>query len=195
TAEIVPSKVTQPPAAAAAAASPETAQKQVDPLLESSFKLMEVIHQIASNAEQRNGMSVVAIKKALDAKGYKTVTHKFLISSSLKGLTEKSFRTHTKGISGSPINLLTEKLTMRKFSKAKSPGAKMTEKPIAYNKPKPTKTRKLAKVLASDFTVVTTGFSFYNQWKQSPTIYTIKPFYDLTGCYKNPSNSSIMILK
>uniref|UniRef100_A0A4W3GHW8 H15 domain-containing protein n=1 Tax=Callorhinchus milii TaxID=7868 RepID=A0A4W3GHW8_CALMI len=132
---------------AAAAASPETAQKQVDPLLESSFKLMEVIHQIASNAEQRNGMSVVAIKKALDAKGYKTVTHKFLISSSLKGLTEKSFRTHTKGISVSYTHERATRQIIRplsnRFSKAKSPGAKMTEKPIAYNKPKPTKTRKM----------------------------------------------------
>uniref|UniRef100_A0A4W3GHT1 H15 domain-containing protein n=1 Tax=Callorhinchus milii TaxID=7868 RepID=A0A4W3GHT1_CALMI len=164
-------------AAAFAAASPEAAKKQVDPLLESSFKLMEEFHQIAASAEQRNGMSVVAIKKALDAKGYKTVTHKFHVRSPLKGLTEKSFLTHTKGISatvsykhkmstrqiirprwgrqGSPINLLTEKLTMRKpnsprkspvsnrISKATSPGAKMTEKPRPYNKPKPTKTRKL----------------------------------------------------
>uniref|UniRef100_A0A4W3GVV0 H15 domain-containing protein n=1 Tax=Callorhinchus milii TaxID=7868 RepID=A0A4W3GVV0_CALMI len=92
-------QVSVAPPTAAAAASPKTSKKQVDPLLESSFKLIEEIHQIASSAEQCNGMSAVAIKKALDAKGYKTVTHKFQVRSSLKGLTEKSFLNQTKGIS------------------------------------------------------------------------------------------------
>uniref|UniRef100_A0A4W3IJ78 H15 domain-containing protein n=1 Tax=Callorhinchus milii TaxID=7868 RepID=A0A4W3IJ78_CALMI len=136
TAETVPPKVTQTAAAAAAAASPETAKKQVDALLESRFKLMEVVHQMAASAEQRNGMSVFAIKKALDAKGHKTVTHKFQVRSSLKGLTEESFLTQTKGISAtdfckhkratrqiirprwgrqaSPRNVLTVKRTVRK---------------------------------------------------------------------------------
>uniref|UniRef100_A0A4W3GCQ9 H15 domain-containing protein n=1 Tax=Callorhinchus milii TaxID=7868 RepID=A0A4W3GCQ9_CALMI len=78
------------------AASPETAKKQVDPLLEYSFKLKAEIHQIVASAEQRNGMSVVAIKKAQDAKGYKTVTHKFHVRSPLKGQTEESYLTQTK---------------------------------------------------------------------------------------------------
>uniref|UniRef100_A0A4W3GHQ9 H15 domain-containing protein n=1 Tax=Callorhinchus milii TaxID=7868 RepID=A0A4W3GHQ9_CALMI len=153
TAEIVPPKVRQSPAAAAAAASPEIAKKQVDPLLESSFKLMEEVYQIAASAEQRTGMSVVAIKKAQDAKGYKTVTHQFHVRSPLKGQTEKSFLTQTKGISatdcckhkratrqiirprwgrqGSPRYVLTVKSTVRKPN---SPPVKKTESAAASKK-------------------------------------------------------------
>uniref|UniRef100_A0A4W3GYS9 H15 domain-containing protein n=1 Tax=Callorhinchus milii TaxID=7868 RepID=A0A4W3GYS9_CALMI len=117
------------------AASPETAKKQVDPLLEYSFKLKEEIHQIVASAEQRNGMSVVAIKKAQDAKGYKTVTHKFHVRSPLKGQTEESFLTQTNGFSATVF--------YKHKRQSQVSLCQMTEKPIAYNKPIPTKTRKL----------------------------------------------------
>uniref|UniRef100_A0A4W3H3J0 H15 domain-containing protein n=1 Tax=Callorhinchus milii TaxID=7868 RepID=A0A4W3H3J0_CALMI len=120
-----------------AAASPEIAKKQVDPLLESSFKLMEEVHQIVASAEHRTGISVVAMNNALDAKGYKTVTHKFHVRSPLKGQTEKSFLTQTKGISA------TVSYKHKSNQQSQVFRCQMTEKPIAYNTPIPTKTRKL----------------------------------------------------
>eukprot|EP00062_Callorhinchus_milii_P026255 gi/632988160/ref/XP_007882954.1/ PREDICTED: histone H1-like [Callorhinchus milii] len=95
-AETAPAAV-QPPAAATA--SPKAAKKKrVAPKQKPGFNLMEEIKQMVASAEHRRGLSVVAIKKTLDAKGYKPETHKHQVRASLKRLADRGILIQTTGI-------------------------------------------------------------------------------------------------
>uniref|UniRef100_A0A4W3GQ53 H15 domain-containing protein n=1 Tax=Callorhinchus milii TaxID=7868 RepID=A0A4W3GQ53_CALMI len=82
-----------------ATASPKAAKKKrVAPKQKPGFNLMEEIKQMVASAEHRRGLSVVAIKKTLDAKGYKPETHKHQVRASLKRLTDSGILIQTTGV-------------------------------------------------------------------------------------------------